>query len=129
MRQIATAAQPLVGLIGLVMIVLGLLFWSGNMLALVPVHMLLGLLLVVLLWSLAIMGARAHVPAGLVALAIAWGFVVPGLGLLQGELLPGDSHWVVQVLHLLVGMIGIGLAERLAARIKRVTAAREGGVR
>jgi hypothetical protein len=69
------------------------------------------------------MGARAHLPAGLVALAIAWGFVVPVLGLLQGELLPGGSHWVVQVLHLLVGLIAIGLAESLAARIKRMAAA------
>ena len=129
MKQIATAAQPVVGLIGLVMITLGLLFWSGNAPSLVPLHMLLGLLLVALLWTLAIMGARAHVPAGLVVLGIVWGFVVPTLGLLQTGLLTGGLHWIVRATHLLVGLVAIGLAEGLAASIKRVSAARLGGIR
>jgi hypothetical protein len=116
-----------VGLIGLVIIALGLLFWSGNALSLVPLHMLLGLLLVSLLWTLAIMGARAHLPAGLVVLGIVWGFVVPTLGLLQTNLLTGDLHWIVRATHLLVGLIAIGLAEGLAASIRRVSAARPGG--
>lgn len=124
----ATAAQPLVGLIGLVMIALGLLFWGGNALSLVPVHMLLGLLLVALLWTLAITGARAHVPAGLVVLGIVWGFVVPTLGVLQTGLLTGELHWIVRAVHLLVGLIAIGLAEGLAASIRRVSAARAGGI-
>ncbi len=128
MKQTATAAQPVVGLIGLVMITLGLLFWSGNALSLVPVHMLLGLLLVALLWTLAIMGIRAHVAAGLVVLAIVVGFVVPILGLLQSGLLTGQLHWIIRGTHLLVGLIAIALAEGLAARIKRVTAARAGGI-
>jgi len=127
-RQIATAAQPVVGLIGLVMITLGLLFWSANALSLVPLHMLLGLLLVALLWTLAIMGARARVPAGLVILGIVWGFVVPTLGLLQTGLLTGDLHWIVRATHLLVGLIAIGLAEGLAASIRRVPAARPGAI-
>lgn len=127
MKQIATAAQPVVGLIGLVMITLGLLFWSGSALSLVPLHMMLGLLLVALLWMLAIMGARAGVPAGLVVLGVVWGFVVPILGLSQTALLPGDLHWIVRATHLLVGVVAIGLAEGLAASIKRVSAARLGG--
>lgn len=127
MKQIATAAQLVVGLIGLVMITLGLLFWSGSALSLVPLHMMLGLLLVALLWTLAIMGARAGVPAGLVVISIVWGFVVPMLGLFQTALLTGDLHWIVRVAHLLVGLVAIGLAEGLAASIKRVSAARLGG--
>ena len=129
MRRIATAAQPVVGLIGLVMITLGLLFWSGRALSLVPLHMLLGLLLVALLWTLAIMGARVGVPAGLAVLGVVWGFVVPTLGLLQTGLLTGDLHWIVRATHLLVGLVAIGLAEGLAASIRRVSPARPGGIR
>ena len=42
-----------------------------------------------------------------------------GLGLTQSQLLPGDAHWVVQVLHLLVGLVAMGLAQDLAARTRR----------
>jgi hypothetical protein len=35
------------------------------------------------------------------------------------QLLPGDFHWVIKLLHLLVGIAALGLADRLAAEIKR----------
>src|SRR5215831_11698058 len=104
------------------MITLGLLFWSGRALSLVPLHILLGLVLVVLLCALAVVGARAHVPTGLVAIGVAWGFV------LQTGLLTGDFHWIVRATHLLVGLVAIGLAEGLAASIRRASAARPGGI-
>jgi hypothetical protein len=44
---------------------------------------------------------------------------VPILGVTQSGLLPGDYHWVIQALHLAVGLGAIGLAEELARRIKR----------
>ena len=36
----------------------------------------------------------------------------------QRRFLPGSFHWVVEVGHLLVGMVAIGLGERLAATVK-----------
>jgi hypothetical protein len=119
MRTATLVIQILVRLIGLIMIILGLLFWTGNALALIPVHMLLGLVLVILLWSLAVLGARAGVGAGLAGLGMAWGLIVVALGMMQNQLLPGEFHWVIKVLHLLVGIAALGLAERLAAAIKR----------
>ena len=118
MKTTATALQMLVRLIGSILIILGVLFWTGNADSLIPVHMLLGITLVVLLWALAILGAIAGVHRGVVALALAWGLVVPVLGLTQTQLLPGPSHWIIQVLHLLVGLSAISLAETLARRIK-----------
>jgi hypothetical protein len=112
----------LVRLIGLIMIVLGLLFWTGNALTLIPIHMLLGIVLVLLLWTLAVVAMRAGVQRGLVALAILWGLIVLALGMTQTQLLPGDAHWVIRVLHLLVGLGALGLAERLAANIKQAQA-------
>jgi hypothetical protein len=34
------------------------------------------------------------------------------------SILPGDWHWVVRVAHLAVGLVAIGLAERLAGAAK-----------
>ncbi|MGH2366880.1 MAG: hypothetical protein ACRDI2_01660 [Chloroflexota bacterium] len=118
MLTATTALLMLVRLTGAILIVLGLLFWTGNALTLIPVHMLLGLLLVLLLWVLTFLAARAGLGVGLVALAALWGFVVIALGMTQTQLLPGDAHWVIQVLHLLVGLVALGLADRLARGIK-----------
>ena len=116
--QTATAiAQLLTRFTGLIQIVLGLLFWTGSARGMIPVHMLLGFVLVLALWALAVLAARAGVDPGIVALAVLWGLLVPVLGLTQERLLPGDGHWLIQVLHLLVGLGAIGQGEGLAARI------------
>jgi hypothetical protein len=106
----------------LVQIALGLLFWTGNALSLVPIHMWNGYLLVILLWALALLAARAGSSAGLVALAIVWGIIVPFVGLNQARWMPGDFHWVVQVIHLLLGIGVAGIGEALAARIRQSVA-------
>ena len=119
MKTMTTIAQILVRAAGLTQIVLGVLFWTGNALTLIPVHMLAGIVLVLSLWALAGLAAWAGVSRGLVALAIVWGLVVPILGLTQTQLLPGSLHWVIRVVHLLVGMGAMGLGERLAAQVKQ----------
>ena len=118
MKIATTVFQMLVRLSGLILISLGVLFWTGHALTLIPVHMLVGFVLVLSLWALAVLAARAGVHPAFVALAIVWGLIVPILGLTQQRLLPGDAHWVIQILHLLVGLGAIGQAEGLAARIK-----------
>ncbi len=44
--------------------------------------------------------------------------MVPALGATQTSILPGPEHWVIQVLHLLVGLTAIALAEVLGRRIR-----------
>jgi hypothetical protein len=122
MRTATTAAQMLVRVCAVVQLVLGGLFWTGRALDLVPLHMLVGFLLVLGLWTLAALAASAGVQPSLVALAAVWGLVVPILGLNQDRLLTGSFHWLIEVLHLLVGLGAIGQAEGLAARIKQRTA-------
>lgn len=104
---------------GLLLIVLGLTFWTGRALQLVPVHELLGFVLVFSLWTLSFFAARAGVPMGWVLLAVAWGLVAPILGLTQERLLTGDWHWTIQVLHLLIGIGAIGQGEGLVFRMRR----------
>jgi uncharacterized membrane protein YuzA (DUF378 family) len=106
----------------LVLLVLGVLFWTGNAFDLVPLHQLLGIVLVLGLWALAILSWRAAAPPGLVIGALVWGLIVVWLGLNQQTLLPGDLHWLVRVLHLLVGLAAVGLAEALGGHIRRASA-------
>jgi hypothetical protein len=118
MRSTITGIQMFVRVTGVIQILLGLAFWTGNALGLVDLHQLLGILLVLALWTLAALAHRAGVPAGLVALAAVWGLAVVVVGLTQQNLLPGSAHWVIEVLHLLLGIGLLGLAENLAARAK-----------
>ncbi len=118
MKTVAIIAQMLVRITGLIQIVLGLLFWTGNALALVSVHIFSGVVLVVALAVLAILAAQAGVDLRFVMLALVWAVILLVLGLAQGQLLIGSAHWVIQVLHLLLGLGAIGQAEGLAARMK-----------
>jgi hypothetical protein len=118
MTTATNIAQIVVRATFVVQLVLGGLFWTGNATGLIPLHQTVGFLLVFGLWTLAVLALRAGVQPGLAAAAIVWGLVVPILGLNQDQLLVGSAHWVIEVLHLLVGLGAIGLAERLARAIK-----------
>jgi hypothetical protein len=118
MRSTITAIQMAIRAAGVIQILLGLAFWTGNALGLVDLHQLIGILLVLALWALAALAARAGVQPGLVAGAVVLGLIVPIVGLTQRELLPGSAHVVIEVLHLLLGLGLLGLADILAARAK-----------
>jgi hypothetical protein len=118
MRSTITAVQMAIRVAGVIQLVLGLAFWTGNALGLVDLHQLIGILFVLGLWTMAALAARAGVQPGLVAGAVVLGLIVPVVGLTQRELLPGSAHIVIQVLHLLLGLGALGLADTLATRAK-----------
>lgn len=126
MKTATTVAHWLVRLTGLFQIVTGLLFWTGNALDLIPFHMLAGLILVLSLWTLAGLGGRAGAGWGFVTLAVLWGVLVVVLGVTQSGLLTGDLHWIIQALHLLVGLGAMGLAQNLVARMQPGMTSRSG---
>lgn len=117
--RLAGIAQMAVRACFAVLLVLGALFWAGQADAWRGVHVAAGILLVLGLWTIA--GAAAARGAGtpVAAAAFIWGAVTVVLGLTQESVLPGSSHWVTQVAHLLVGVVAIGLAEMLGARLRR----------
>jgi hypothetical protein len=115
----ATVARILVRVGGLFQIGTGLLFWTGNAMSLVPIHMLSGLIVSLSLVVLGALGAWASVHPGRVVLAVVWALFVPVFGLTQSQLLPGELHWIVQVAHLVVGLAAMAQAEALAERIRR----------
>jgi hypothetical protein len=124
MKRTATIVQGLMGVCGIVQIAMGILFWTGNALDFVNLHMFLGLAIVLLLWIQAALGLRAGAPLGLVGLAFLWGLIVPAVGMTQAQILPGSLHWIVQVVHLLLGLVALGLGDTLARRIKAAHSSR-----
>jgi hypothetical protein len=118
MKNALTTIQILIRLTGTVVLILGLLFWAVLDPNLIKIHIVVGGVLVLLLWGLAFLAVRARVSTGLVVLDVAWSLVLPALGLTQAQILPGPAHWVIHVVHLLVGMGALGQAEMMAGRIK-----------
>ena len=109
---------------GILAVILGLLFWTGNTLNLIPVHMLLGLLVVLSLWVIGI--GQAVAPGGswaLAAIALVVGVLVIGVGIRQSSLLVGPFHWVIQLIHLLLGVLAVGIGQIGAARYRKGSAA------
>jgi hypothetical protein len=123
MHIVATVTVAVLRIAGLIQLGLGLLFWIGHALSLVPVHLRVGFLVVFSLWLLALLAARVGVSPGMVGLALVWGLVVPIVGLTQARLLPGQYHVVVQIIHLLLGVGAITFGERLFERVRDTSSA------
>lgn len=122
MTKFATAVHMTLRGSGILLILLGLAIWTGRADAIIPVHEFFGFVLVLSLWTLAFLAARAGVQRGIVIAGFAWGLIAPILGLTQANLLTNDWHWVVQIIHLLVGLAAIGTGEGLALRMRRLGA-------
>jgi uncharacterized membrane protein len=122
--KLAVAAQMTIRISGLLGIGLGVVVWTGKGDELISLHEFLGLVLVLALWLLSFLAARSRVSIGLVVLAIIWGLVAAVLGEMQVNLLTDEWHWIVQVIHLLIGLGAIGLGEWLARAIKATPGAR-----
>lgn len=119
MKRTALIARLLISLLGLALIVLGVIFWTGRALSLLPLHMLLGMLFVACLWVLVALAFFGHAGRGLAFLVLVWSLIVLGLGVEQLRLLPGSLHWLIQSLHLVVGLIAMGLGHAVARAIQR----------
>lgn len=119
--MVAKIASWIVRVGGLVMLVLGLLFWADKATNLVNEHMLLGIIVVVSLWVLAgIYSVRKGANFALAGTAILVGIVVVFVGMVQTQLMPGANHWVIEVLHLLLGLALISFGEIISGRLKRL---------
>jgi hypothetical protein len=123
MRVAAIAIRIFAGLDGAALIILGIFLWTGNFDRLIPIHMTLGILLVLTLWIVAAMAAFRRVSPALTITGAIWGALVVALGLTQMNLVPGDAHWVIQVIHLLVGLVALALTQILATRVISATPA------
>jgi hypothetical protein len=119
MKAFVISVQWLIRLLAVVQVALGVLFWTGNAYSFLQLHMLSGIALVLALWIQAAIAARAGIGFGLPTVAFGWGVVVIALGMTQDSLLTGNLHWLIKVVHLLVGLGAVGQAESLAVRTLR----------
>lgn len=119
MKSIVLIARLLISLFGITLLALGILFWTGHALSLLQLHAMLGGLFVICMWVLAVIGFIVPGSRPLALIVLIWSLIVPALGVMQLRLMPGADHWVIQVTHLLVGLIAMGLGHALARRIGR----------
>jgi hypothetical protein len=57
--------------------------------------------------------------------ALLLGLLVIVVGMRQSSLLVGPFHWVIQVVHLLLGILAVGIGQIAAARWRNSSAIRE----
>jgi len=104
-------------------LILGLLFWFNVAKGLVAIHMLLGIIVVLALWVLGGVIVSKKGGMGLAIGAFVLGLIVFLFGMTQRSILIGNVHWLIQVIHLILGLGAIGLGEAIAGRYKRLNVA------
>jgi uncharacterized membrane protein len=117
MIRVTSAVLTLAGLLALIS---GVLFWTGTALNLMALHMLLGFLAVGALWVIGV--AQAFTPGGswiIAAFALSIGAVMIIIGIMQAALLTGEFHWIIQILHLGLGLLTIGMGHMAAAHYRK----------
>jgi hypothetical protein len=88
--------------------------------------MLLGLLVVFSLWIVGIGQALSSGGSWPLAIgALLLGLLVIVVGMTQSSLMVGPFHWVIQVVHLLLGILAVGIGQIAAARWRNSSAIRE----
>ena len=112
----------------MVMLILGILLWTGKADGLKYVHMGLGIAFVAVLWAIGVIGAMRTGKIGLQVGTFLLGLLVAIVGMTQEGILKNSSaHWIVQVAHLLLALSAIGLAESVVARVNRSAPAKVTG--
>ncbi|HKI85866.1 MAG TPA: hypothetical protein VKA53_03885 [Thermoanaerobaculia bacterium] len=119
MKTMATVVQMLIRLAFVTLVVLGVFFWTGHALSLILTHMVVGLVFASLMVTQGLLAAFNRQSPIWVFLDLFGALVVVWLGMRQEQLLAGGSHWIIQTLHLLVGLTAMTITELVAARIKR----------
>jgi hypothetical protein len=121
MKKSVAIFQVIWRIAGLLLVLLGLGFWTGHLLNLVAAHIALGVLFVGSLAGVATIAAlqgrllASATPMYVLAVAVLL------LGGIQTRLLPGPVHWIVQLVHLALGVGAAALAERIARRIRHAS--------
>lgn len=102
---------------------LGVWLWLGRHTTGVrPVHLALGALLGLALLALGATTSRRTGRAGAVLGAAGWTALLVAYGVGHPRLLPGDAHWLAQLLHLATGLATVGVAARVAGGASRTAA-------
>lgn len=100
-------------------VLLGLGFWAGLGGPVLPLHLVFGVTLVLSLSAVAGMSWATAVRTRLGVAVFLLAPVVLLLGFGQAAILAGPSHWVIQVVHFVVGLLAAVLGVVLASAVQR----------
>ena len=114
-------------LFGVTLVVLGVIIWTGHGANLVQLHMLVGVLFTATYLAIVALAARSGLSLGPSLFALGWGFLLPIFGMAQSRLVLGEWHWTIRVVHLLIGMAAMGIADRLVKHSAIIDARRAAG--
>jgi len=118
-----TVARWVLRITFLVQLLLGIGLWTGSFDVVKPVHIVLGVLFVMAMWTIAALALRAGGNRVLGTVVLLCGALLVVFGLTQEGIVAGGLHWTIQVLHLVVAMAGIGMTEALVRRTEVAAAA------
>src|SRR6476620_7102047 len=117
MRATAAISLWIVRVAGTLQLVLGALFWTGHAYSFLPLHIISGIVIVLTLWTVAVLALVARTRRGLALFGLVWGLALPAFGMQQASILAGSMHWIIRVLHLLMGLAAMALAGLLGQMI------------
>ncbi len=83
MKSAIIVARAVLGSSGVLLLLLGIAFWTGHALTLIPLHMALGAVLVLSMWMLAALGFYTRTATPLAVVVLVWSLIVPWLGMMQ----------------------------------------------
>ena len=111
--------QWFVRIAGLGALALGVSFWFASARPPLSLHMTLGGVVAFVLAILAVWALidRVRIPAAIVALL--WAAAVVYVGTMQESWVGAGSHPIIEIVHPLLGIGAIGMAEMLAAALTR----------
>ena len=113
MRNLVKVLLMLARVLVAAQVILGLLIWFGR-LSFTQIHVALGSLFVLDLWILSLIALFALSARGLSLFTLLFGGLIMWFGVAQGTMFPGSLHWTVRLIHLLLGVSGMALAEPLS---------------
>lgn len=104
---------------GLGALLLGVFLSQGRLTGTLRLHMTLGALVAVYLAMLSLAAGFARVRPPMALVGLLWAAATVYVGLKQNVMMQGSSHWVIEVVHVLLGVGAIGLVEMLAGAYSR----------
>lgn len=124
MRATAAISIWIVRVAGTLQLLLGALFWTGHAYSFLPLHIISGVVIVLTLWTVAVLAFVARTHRGLALFGLLWGLALPAFGMTQASVLAGSLHWIIRVLHLLMGLAAMAVAAMLGQAILGAVPAR-----
>ncbi|HEX4168828.1 MAG TPA: hypothetical protein VHZ55_25475 [Bryobacteraceae bacterium] len=100
----------------LLSLILGVVLWTGHGTAYLRLHMWVGFLITFDLLLLVVLSFLSGVRPALPLISLIWAIALPVIGIAQLNIMPGSSHWVIQVVHVVFGLGAIGLGEVLSKK-------------